>query len=154
MAEEQWVVFGLGTWQHAVPIAKVREILRPVPVTRMPRVAPFVRGLFNLRGQVLPLLDTKARLGLDSASVSTVQTKARVVVVETVWGAFGLMVDEVLEVLRCGGEARQSPRSVMDLPAARFVQAVLDLNGRLIFALDLDAVVGGAVGTEPQSGRA
>ncbi|MGH7441058.1 MAG: chemotaxis protein CheW [bacterium] len=142
MAEERWVVFGLGALQHAAPIDRVREILRPVPVTRMPRVAPFVRGLFNLRGQVLPLLDTKARLGLADATASG-PAKARVVVVETAAGGFGLMVDEVFEVLRCGPEVRQTPEAVMELSAARFTESVLDLGGRLIFVLDLDALVEG-----------
>ena len=70
MAETQLVVFRLGAEQFAAPITRVREILRPVRVTRMPRVATFVRGLFNLRGQVLPLVDSKVRLGLAPLGVS------------------------------------------------------------------------------------
>ncbi|HTB23294.1 MAG TPA: chemotaxis protein CheW [bacterium] len=139
MAEAQWVVFSLGPWQYAVPIHRVREIQRPVQSVRMPRVAPFVRGLFNLRGQVLPLIDTSARLGL--APAEGAEGKKRVVVVEAGGGSFGLMVDAVLEVLRCDESAPQAPRNLLDLPAARFVAAVLDLDGRLVFALDLDRLL-------------
>lgn len=147
--EERWVVFSLGALQYAAPIARVREILRPLPVTRLPRVAPWVRGLFNLRGQALPLLDTRLRLGLAGASAAG-PSKARVVVAEASEGAFGLMVDEVVEVLKCPPEARQAPRSVLDLPSARFIASVLDLGGRLVFALDLEALVEGAAEPGPR----
>ena len=140
MADAQWVVFSLGPWQYAVPINRVREIQRPVQSVRMPRVAPFVRGLFNLRGQVLPLIDTAARLGLTAAPEGA-EGKRRVVVVDAGGGSFGLMVDAVLEVLRCDESAPQAPRNLLDLPAARFVAAVLDLDGRLVFALDLDRLL-------------
>jgi len=73
VAETQLVVFKLAGEQFAAPITRVREILRPVRPTRMPRAAAFVRGLFNLRGQVLPLLDLRARLGLKE--MATVQQR-------------------------------------------------------------------------------
>jgi purine-binding chemotaxis protein CheW len=145
------VLFTLGSGHYAAPITRVREILRPVRVTRMPRAASFVRGLFNLRGQVLPLIDTKARLGMEAAQVPTAQgrdQKARVMVVEAAGESVGLMVDEVMEVLRCDDSALQAPQNVLNLPQGRFLSSVLDLDGRLVLALDLDSLVAGAAGTE------
>jgi len=154
MAELQLVVFRLGREQFAAPITRVREILRPVRVSRMPRTAPFLRGLFNLRGQVLPLLDTKARLGMQASPGSGAapaqpegparDNKARVMVLEAQGENVGLMVDEVLEVLRCDEADLQAPRTVLDSSAGRFLAAVLDLNGRLVLVLDLDRLVEGA----------
>lgn len=153
MAETQLVVFRLGMGQYAASINRVREILRPVRVARMPRVAPFVRGLFNLRGQVLPLLDTKARLGLPAAPPAPAggaprDAKARVMVVEAAGESIGLMVDEVLEVLRCEESALQAPRNVLDLPGRHFLSSVLDLDGRLVLELDLERLVEGAADAE------
>ena len=151
MAETQLVVFALGGGQYAAPINRVREILRPVRVTRMPRTASFVRGLFNLRGQVLPLIDTKARMGMPSAPApapGAKDGKARVMVVDAGGESVGLMVDEVMEVLRCDEQALQAPTNVLNLPAGRFLSAVLDLEGRLILALDLESLVAGAAGSE------
>ena len=153
MAELQLVVFRLGHGQFAAPITRVREILRPIKVTRMPRAAGYVRGIFNLRGRVLPLLDTKARLGMPGGAAEEavprtagkpVQGKARVMVLEALGEDVGLMVDEVLEVLRCDGAALQAPRNVLDSQAGRFLSAVLDLDGRLVLVLDLDRLVEGA----------
>ena len=154
MAELQLVVFRLGREQFAAPITRVREILRPVRVSRMPRTAPFLRGLFNLRGKVLPLLDTKARLGMQASpgpGAAPAQpegpardNKARVMVLEAQGENVGLMVDEVLEVLRCDEADLQAPRTVLDSSAGRFLAAVLDLNGRLVLVLDLDRLVEGA----------
>jgi purine-binding chemotaxis protein CheW len=150
VAELQLVVFRLGREQFAAPITRVREILRPLKVTRMPRAASYVRGLFNLRGQVLPLVDTKARLGLvprstpEQAQAQAREAKARVMVLEAQGESVGLMVDEVLEVLRCDDAALQSPRNVLDSTAGRFLASVLDLEGRLVLVLDLDRLVEGA----------
>jgi purine-binding chemotaxis protein CheW len=145
MAELQLVVFRLQGEQFAAPITRVREILRPIRVTRMPRVAPFVRGLFNLRGQVLPLVDSKARLGLvERTVVDAKDPKARVMVVESQGEPIGMMVDEVMEVLRCDEESLQSPDNVLDLPAGRYIASVLDLEGRLVLVLDLDKMLEGA----------
>jgi purine-binding chemotaxis protein CheW len=149
MAELQLVVFRLDGEQFAAPITRVREILRPIRVTRMPRVASFVRGLFNLRGQVLPVLDSKARLGLTERTVvDPKDPKARVMVAEAQGEPIGMMVDEVMEVLRCDEEALQSPVNVLDLPAGRFIHSVLDLEGRLVLVLDLDKLLEGAADTE------
>ena len=150
MAEAQLVVFKLAGEQFGAPITRVREILRPVKATRMPRAADFVRGLFNLRGQVLPLLDLRARLGLAAAAPEVVSgpkgAKARVVVVEAGGEAMGIQVDEVLEVLRCQEEDLQSPRSVLDLPSSRSLSSVLDQAGRLVLVLDVDRLLDGAAG--------
>lgn len=149
MAETQLVVFKLAGEQFGAPITRVREILRPVKPTRMPRAATFVRGLFNLRGQVLPLLDLRARLGLKPApalAASAKDNKARVVVVEAAGEALGIQVDEVVEVLRCQEDDLQSPRSVLDLPSSRSLASVLDQAGRLILVLDIDRLLDGASG--------
>lgn len=149
MPEAQLVVFKLAGEQFGAPITRVREILRPVKATRMPRSAAFVRGLFNLRGQGLPLLDLRARLGLAQAAAEPVGpkgAKARVVVVEAGGEAMGIQVDEVLEVLRCQEEDLQSPRSVLDLPSSRSLASVLDQAGRLVLVLDVDRLLDGAAG--------
>lgn len=149
MAEIQLVVFKLQGEQYAAPITRVREILRPLRVTRMPRVAASIRGLFNLRGQVLPLVDSKNRLGLaPPAAAEGKDPRARVMVVEAQGEAFGVMVDEVVEVLRCQDSDLQSPENVLDLPAGRFIGSVLDLEGRLVLVLDLDRMLEGAAAND------
>jgi purine-binding chemotaxis protein CheW len=149
VAETQLVVFKLAGEQFGAPITRVREILRPVRPTRMPRAAAFIRGLFNLRGQVLPLLDLRARLGMNAAEAPVAtgkDNKARVVVVEASGEAMGIQVDEVLEVLRCQEEDLQAPRSVLELPSSRSLSSVLDQAGRLVLVLDIDRLLDGAAG--------
>ena len=145
------VVFKLAGEQFAAPITRVREILRPVKPTRMPRAAAFVRGIFNLRGQVLPLLDLKARLGLAAGPgrpADAKESKARVVVVEAAGEALGIQVDEVVEVLRCQEEDLQSPSNVLDLPSSRSLASVLDVAGRLVLVLDVDRLLDLAAGDQ------
>ena len=152
MADLQLVVFRLGAEQFAAPIARVKEILRPVKATRMPRSAIFLKGLFNLRGQVLALMDTQARLGLfaemSAANTESKNPKNRVMVVEARGETIGMMVDEVVEVLRCDEAVLQKPSNVLDLPGGRFLASVADVDGRLVLVLDLDMMVRGLAGAE------
>ncbi len=139
MAGAGWLAFRVGPWHYAAPVARVREVLRPVRAVRLPRAAPFVRGLFNLRGQILPLVDLGSRLGTEAVPSPG---RERVVVVEAVGGAFGIRVDEVLEVLDEAAGDPQRPDGPLSLPDPSLVAGVLDLNGRLVFTLDLERVFG------------
>jgi purine-binding chemotaxis protein CheW len=93
-------------------------------------------------------MDTKARLGMTASAHSNEgparDNKARVIVLEAQGESVGLMVDEVMEVLRCDEGALQAPRTVLDSSAGHFLAAVLDLEGRLVLVLDLDRLVEGA----------
>jgi purine-binding chemotaxis protein CheW len=140
--EIRLVVFRLKGAQYAAPIERVREILKPVRFIRMPRAAEWIRGLFNLRGRVLPLIDTAARLGLKRENEFA--PKARVVVVDAGGEEVGLVVDEVLEVMHCDSSAVQAPENVMEAPREAFLDGVLDLEGRLVLVLALDSLMAGA----------
>jgi purine-binding chemotaxis protein CheW len=96
--DEQVVVLRLGAQEFGVPIEAVQEIVRvPETLTEVPHAPPFVQGVMNLRGAVLPVLDLRRRLGLDPIERSDAQR----VLVFTVDGTrTGFIVDAVLEVLR------------------------------------------------------
>jgi len=117
-APEQHLAFRLGEECYGLPLEGVREIVRVPPLTEVPRAAPNLLGVMNLRGEVLPVYDLKVRLRLSLAAAKVagpdadpkaVPRSARVVVVRSPEGDAGVLVDAVLEVLRVPPSAIEPP---------------------------------------------
>ncbi|MDC8438414.1 MAG: chemotaxis protein CheW, partial [Candidatus Nitrosotenuis sp.] len=83
---------------YAIPIEQVREIRSVEKITKVPRSESYVKGIMNLRGLIIPVIDVKQKLGLDSQSNSN--TKQRIVVADLNNSLTGLLVDEVDQVMR------------------------------------------------------
>src|SRR5689334_14379020 len=98
--EQQFVAFHLGNETYALPIMSVNEIIRPCDATALPRSAEYMRGLINLRGKIVPVIDLRKKLGLAAAEESGT-TRIIVVEAESAEGgcAVGLMVDAVSRVM-------------------------------------------------------
>jgi len=91
------VVFRVGSEEYAVDVRRVREVVAPLPVRRMPRVPDFMEGVADLRGEVIPVVDVRRRFGLNAG---TPTRKTKLMVVHMGGAPVGLVVDAVLEVLR------------------------------------------------------
>jgi purine-binding chemotaxis protein CheW len=103
----QLCTFRVGGEDYAVDIMRLREIITPLPVTPVPRAPPFVEGVIRLRGDVIPVLDVRRRLGLPVMSPTR---KTKVLIVHVAGRRLGLVVDEVTEVLRIPrAEIRPAP---------------------------------------------
>jgi purine-binding chemotaxis protein CheW len=120
---------------YAIPVERVREIVRLRPLTELPRVPPAVLGVLPLRGEMLQVLDLRARLGLPAAAAGR---GARIVVLHGPDGQLaGLRVDRVAEVARVGDEALSAPPP----GATRAVTALALRDGRFVSLLDVDRVL-------------
>jgi purine-binding chemotaxis protein CheW len=108
-AERQIVALHLGEEAYGIDIAAIHSILTPQPITVMPNVPACVRGVMNLRGKIMPVLDLRTRFGLPPLTADA-QKSARIVVVESEGLTAGLVVDSVSEVLRL-------PESAIDPPS-------------------------------------
>lgn len=93
----QLCTFRIGGEDYAIDIMRVREIIHPLPITKVPRTPSFLEGVFRLRGEVIPVLDVRKRLGLPPGEPGR---KTRFLVVHVARQRIGLVVDEVREVLR------------------------------------------------------
>ncbi len=102
----QLLSFEIAGAPYAVPVERVREIVRMRPVTPVPRTPEEVRGVISLRGEMIELIDLGRRLGLESIETSR---KTRIIVIKTGDDeVVGLLVDAVREVLRISNEAVQT----------------------------------------------
>jgi purine-binding chemotaxis protein CheW len=93
----QFVTFFLRDDEYALPILQCREIVRVPPVTRIPEAPGHVTGVVNLRGRVVPAVDTRARLAMESAPLTG---RSRLILVEVAGRPFALIVDRVARVLK------------------------------------------------------
>ncbi len=142
----KYMMFEVGQEVYGLPILDVREIDGLMPITRLPGSPPFIRGVIDLRGRVIPVIDLRARFGM-SAAVATDQTVVIVVQGRVAGRAVtvGLLVDRVLEVVALDASAIEPPPDLTGSSAmADFLVGVGKLPSRVAFLLDAASVLDGA----------
>lgn len=122
----QLCTFRIGGEDYAIDIMRVREIIHPLPITRVPRAPASVEGVIRLRGEVLPVLDVRKRLGLPEGPPSR---RTRFLVVHVARRRIGLVVDEVCEVIRIPREEIRPAPPLGDARAPRFFLGVCGGDG-------------------------
>jgi purine-binding chemotaxis protein CheW len=132
----QAVVFTLGGDEYALPIDQVREVIAFREPRRLAGRAPWVRGVINLRGVIVPVCDLAGRLGRDGEQASS----AKIVIAEAPAGAAGLIVDSVREVLTVSAD-QLDEATFTDHDA---VTGIAKLGERLVVMLDAPAALQGA----------
>jgi purine-binding chemotaxis protein CheW len=133
----QLVSFNLADEVFGIDILKVREINRMVDITRVPNSPPYVEGIINLRGRVIPILDLRAKFGLPRKAVDKT---TRIIVVEISGSIVGFIVDAVSEVFRIPKNITEPPPDVVAGVDSEYITAVGKLEDRLLILLDLDKV--------------
>jgi purine-binding chemotaxis protein CheW len=137
------IAFRIGSQEFCVDIMSVREIRGWTPATPLPQSPSFVRGVINLRGAVLPIVDLAARLGFPP----TEPTSRHVIIVAQVERqVVGLLVDAVSDILTVTDDVIQPTPDVASEMAKTFVSGVLAVDGRMISLIGLENVL-------PASGR-
>lgn len=133
--DQQTVVFRLADESYGIEIFRVSEIIRLREITPVPRTDSHVRGLVNLRGKTIPVIDLRTRFCLPFCDETD---SSRIIVVESESGLVGAVVDAVTEVLTLTGDQIESTPALVTDPNNQFVRAVARTNDKLITLLDLD----------------
>jgi purine-binding chemotaxis protein CheW len=137
----QLVVFNMGKEQYGVSIGDVQEIVRLPEVTEIPDAPPFLAGVINLRGRVIPVVDLRRRLRMPGKE----KTKSTRVLVthheESSVGLVGLLVDSVSEVRRIQSDTIEEPPEMVSAVGIEYITGVAKVNERLIILLDLKRVL-------------
>jgi purine-binding chemotaxis protein CheW len=132
------ISFRIGDQEFCVDIMEVREIRGWTPATALPQAPAFVRGVINLRGAVLPIVDLGARLGLSAAD----PTARHVIIVAQVENQIvGLLVDAVSDILTVTDDMIQPTPDVASEMVRTFVRGLLAIEGRMVSFISLDRVL-------------
>jgi len=127
-------VFRVGQEEMVLDIMRIREIMRPLPITPLPHAPEGVRGLIHVRGAVIPLMDMRLRFGLPSEETSPRQ---RIMVVLDHRRLWGLLMDQVQEVIRVPRSQLRSGAAIFGGRARDIFSGVCDHRGRLLLMLNL-----------------
>jgi len=130
------ISFCIGEQEFCIDVKTVREIRGWTPATPIPHAPSFLKGVINLRGAIMPVIDLRNRLGL---GVTIPETRHVIVVVECQDRLAGILVDAVSETFTVSREHLQ-PAPEMGVDELRFVQAIISLDNRLITYLRMDDV--------------
>jgi purine-binding chemotaxis protein CheW len=139
--ESQYLTFTLGAEEYGTDILKVQEIKGYVPITPIPGTPPFVKGVMNLRGAIIPVIDL--RMKLDMAETAHNQFTV-IIVVRITDRAVGLIVDSVSDVLNLSREAIQATPELGAQVDVRFVSGLAKAGEKLVILLDIERVLGAA----------
>ncbi len=134
----QLVVFSIGKELYGVGIEAVHEIVKVPDITEVPDAPAFLEGVINLRGKIVPVVDLRKRMKLDSRE----RTKSsRVLITENESRLVGLLVDAVSEVLKIQPESVDAPPEMISSIGVQYITGVAKVEGRLIILLDLKKVL-------------
>lgn len=135
----QVVAFKLRDEEYGVSILNVQEIRNLTDITRVPFSADFIKGVINLRGSVLPVIDLKKRLGL-AETPYTDDTRIVTVTIDDLH--VGMLVDAVTEVLTIDSKPVDTKKAINDKSGSRFLNGIGNVDGRLIIMLNLEEIIG------------
>ncbi|THH38474.1 chemotaxis protein CheW [Aliishimia ponticola] len=135
---KELLTFKLGNQEYALDIMSVREIRGWTKTTPMPHAPAFMRGVINLRGTVLPVIDLAARLGLPP----TETTERNVIIVVKCNDCMtGLLVDAVSDIIALSADDMQPPPDVTNDGGANTIRALSLIDERMIRILELESVI-------------
>jgi len=140
MAEEMKViVFTLAHEEYGIEVDKVRTIERLMPITRVPKTPDFVKGVINLRGVVIPVIDLRGRFGLTESELGE---NSRIIIVAVNDMEVGFIVDSANDVLDIMDDTIENPPEIVGGVKAKYLSGVAKIgDNRLLILLNLSEVL-------------
>lgn len=140
--EGKYLTFSLAKEEYGIGILKIKEIIGMVPITTVPRTPDFVKGVINLRGKVIPVIDLRLRFGMASIDY-TERTCIIVVEIEGTVGTvqIGIVVDAVSEVLNVNGEDIEETPTFGAKLNTDYILGMAKMDGGVKILLDIDRVL-------------
>ena len=134
---KQIISFKIGDEEYGLEILKVKEVIRIKEITRLPKAPDFVRGVINLRGDVIPIIDLRKKFGLPEEMYAD---NTRVIVVEVEGKLMGIVVDSVSHVIRIDESQIDKPPLLSGM-SREYIMGVVKLDKRLIVLLNIDRIL-------------
>jgi purine-binding chemotaxis protein CheW len=134
----QWVTFKLQEETYGINVMQVQEVLRYTDIAPVPGAPMYVLGIINLRGNVVTVIDTRARFGLPPSDISE---NSRIVIIEADKQVIGILVDSVAEVVYLRASEIDTAPNVGTDESAKFIQGVSNRDGELLILVDLNKLL-------------
>lgn len=139
MGEEiKVIVFALANEEYGIEVEKVKTIERMMPMTRVPKTYDFVKGVINLRGVVVPVIDLRGRFGLPESEYTD---NSRIVIISVNDMEVGMIVDSANDVIDVDSDQIQDPPEIVGGVRAKYLRGVAKVGERLLVLLNLKEVL-------------
>jgi purine-binding chemotaxis protein CheW len=138
---KQLISFTVGPEEYGLELLRVKEVIRMRQITWLPKAPTCVKGIINLRGDIIPIVDLRDRFGLASIEQTAM---TRVIVVEVEGRLVGMVVDSASQVVRVPADQFAPPPSMLGETARGFITGVGKMDGKLIITIDADKILSSA----------
>lgn len=140
MSEElKVIVFALGEEEYGVEVEKVRTIERMMPMTRVPKAPEFIKGVINLRGVVVPVIDLRGRFGFPETDYTD---NTRIIIVSVDDYEVGLIVDSANDVIDIDSDHIEAPPEIVGGVKAKYLRGIAKIvDNRLLILLNLEQIL-------------
>ncbi|MCR9140843.1 MAG: chemotaxis protein CheW [bacterium] len=136
---QQYVVFNIADEEYCIEILKVQEIIRRTPITWLPRRPEYVKGVINLRGEIIPIVDLRVKFGLPAQAYSKF---TRILIGQIENRMCGMIVDNVAEVITLApGQIEKAPVTVSRNASAEYITGIAKVEKRVLILLDIARVL-------------
>lgn len=140
--EGKYLTFSLAKEEYGIGILKIKEIIGMMPITTVPRTPPFVKGVINLRGKVIPVVDLRLKFGMEEIGYTE---RTCIIVVEIAMGTgsiqMGIVVDSVSEVLNIKAADMEEAPAFGSKLDTDYIMGMAKMNGAVKILLDIDKVL-------------
>lgn len=131
----QFISFTIGDEEYGVDIMSIREIKGWTATTELPNAPPYMRGVINLRGAIVPILDLRARFGGDRTKA---EARHVIIVVSVAQRVVGILVDAVADIITVATNDIQPVPDMEQGEATQYLTGLVAVSGRLVALLDLN----------------
>jgi len=139
----KYLTFALSDEEYGLPVLRVREIIKMMDITEVPQVPPHIKGVLNLRGKVIPVIDLRLKFGFAQGEITS---RTCIIVVEVALAAsrvmMGIIVDHVLDVLNIVADEIEQTPEFGDRVCTDYMKGMAKVKGTVKILLDLDRVLG------------
>ncbi|TCZ79982.1 chemotaxis protein CheW [Paenibacillus albiflavus] len=136
--EKKIIVFSLGQEEYGVEVEKVKTIERMQKLTRVPKTPVFIKGVINLRGVVIPVIDLRSRFGLPEKEYTD---NSRMIIVSQGDIEVGMIVDSANDVTDIDGDLVENPPEIVGGIRAKYLDGIAKIGDRLLVLLNLEEVL-------------
>lgn len=140
---EKYLTFALADEEYGLPVLRVREIIKMMDITEVPQMPPYIKGVLNLRGKVIPVIDLRVKFALTQRDLTS---RTCIIVVEVALASgrvlMGIIVDHVCEVLNIEAEEIEQTPEFGDRVCTDYIKGMAKVKGTVKILLDLDRVLG------------
>lgn len=136
--KKQYIVFRIDNDEYAADISKVTIIERYMNITRVPSTPPYIKGVINLRGDILPVMDLRTRLGIQEKEPGE---DTRIIIFDINKTSFGVIVDAVAEVMQLEESKVESVNEILTDNNLDYIIGVTKIGSRLLTIINIEKLI-------------